>query len=207
MATAIAASILNKPEFFILLIIFYPSMDSTPDSFVKCPETGLLPIHGESVKVLILGSFPGRQSLLKNEYYGNARNHFWQIIEILFLIDRHLPYSTRTVELAGKGVALWDVISGCDRKGSADTRITDPVFNDIVGFLASNPSLQLIALNGSTAGRYYMRLNIRTSVPNVVLPSTSPANTKYTLSEKIKKWEIIRAHTKKRSGSAFHTEL
>jgi hypoxanthine-DNA glycosylase len=160
------------------------------------PDRGLLPISGGPASVLILGSFPGRQSLLKQEYYGNEKNHFWQIIEALFQIDRHLPYSTRTVELAGKGVALWDVISGCNRKGSADTRIRDPVFNDIAGFLASNPSLQLIALNGSIAGRYYVRLNIQTSVPFVVLPSTSPANTKFTLVEKMNRWEIIRAQNK-----------
>jgi TDG/mug DNA glycosylase family protein len=162
----------------------------------ECPDRGLLPISGRTASVLILGSFPGRQSLLKHEYYGNEKNRFWQIIEALFQIDRHLPYSTRTVELAGKGVALWDVISGCNRKGSADTRIRDPVFNDIAGFLASNPSLQLIALNGSTAGRYYVRLNIQTAVPFVVLPSTSPANTKLTLIEKMNRWEIIRAQNK-----------
>lgn len=162
----------------------------------ECPDRGLLPISGGPASVLILGSFPGRQSLLKQEYYGNEKNHFWQIIEALFQIDRHLPYSTRTGELAGKGVALWDVISGCNRKGSADTRIRDPVFNDIAGFLASNPSLQLIALNGNTAGRYYVRLKIQTSVPFVVLPSTSPANTKFTLGEKMKRWEIIRAQNK-----------
>jgi TDG/mug DNA glycosylase family protein len=144
----------------------------------------------------ILGSFPGRQSLVKQEYYGNEKNHFWKIIETLFGIDRHLPYNTRTVQLAGMGVALWDVISGCNRKGSADTQIRDPVFNDIEGFLASNPALQLIALNGTTAGRYYSRLNIETSVPFVILPSTSPANTKFTLNEKVKRWEIIRAQNK-----------
>jgi TDG/mug DNA glycosylase family protein len=162
----------------------------------ECPGGGLLPVSVGPAYVLILGSFPGRQSLVKQEYYGNEKNHFWKIIETLFGIDRHLPYSTRTVQLAGKGVALWDVISDCRRTGSSDTKIRDPVFNDIAGFLALNPSLQLIALNGSTAGRYYARLNIKTSVLFVVLPSTSPANTKFTLDEKIKRWEIIRAQNK-----------
>jgi double-stranded uracil-DNA glycosylase len=159
----------------------------------ECPDRGLQPITGQTPYVLILGSFPGRQSLVKQEYYGNEKNHFWKIIETLFGIDRHLPYSTRTVQLAGMGVALWDVIYGCNRKGSSDTRIRDPEFNDIAGFLASNPSLQLIALNGTTAGRYYSRLKRETSVPFVILPSTSPANTKFTLNEKVKRWEIIRA--------------
>jgi hypoxanthine-DNA glycosylase len=160
----------------------------------ECPDRCLFPTKVGQAYVLILGSFPGRQSLRKEEYYGNEKNHFWQIIEALFQIDRHLPYSTRTVQLGEKGVVLWDVISACNRKASADTRIRDPVFNDIAGFLRLNPSLQLIALNGSTAGRYYVQLNIKTSVPFVVLPSTSPANTRFTPDEKIKRWEIIRAH-------------
>ena len=126
----------------------------------ECPAGVFSPISVGPAYVLILGSFPGRQSLLKQEYYGNEKNHFWQIIESLFQIDRHLPYSTRTVQLGSMGVALWDVISECNRTGSSDTRIRDPVFNDIAGFLELNPSLQLIALNGSTAGRYYVRLNI-----------------------------------------------
>lgn len=162
----------------------------------ECPGRGLLPISVVPAYVLILGSFPSRQSLMKQEYYGNEKNHFWQIIESLFQIDRHLPYRVRTVQLSRRGVALWDVISECNRTGSSDTRILDPVFNDIAGFLELNPSLQLVALNGSTAGRYYVRLNITTSVPFVVLPSTSPANTKYTLDEKTKRWEIIRAPVK-----------
>ena len=88
-------------------------------------------------------------------------------------------------------VALWDVISACSRKGSADARIQSPVFNDLTGFLASFPALRLVALNGTTAGTYYQKLNISSSVPAVVLPSTSPANTRFTLGEKVRCWEII----------------
>jgi double-stranded uracil-DNA glycosylase len=163
----------------------------------ECPDRGLAPVLSKSVHVLILGSFPSRQSLSKREYYGNVRNHFWQIIESLFQIDRHLPYNDRLLQLADHGVALWDVICTCNREGSADMRIRDPVFNDIAGFLELHPSLQLIVLNGTTAGRYYMQLDITEAIPCVVLPSSSPANTKFTLHEKIKKWEIIRTKMKK----------
>lgn len=166
-------------------------MTGTPDTFAQYRPQGLSPVLGKSVKVLILGSFPGRQSLIKNEYYGNVQNHFWQIIEILFAIDRHLPYEVRIIDLAERGIALWDVICTCKREGSADTRIRDPVFNDIAGFLESNPSLHLIVLNGSTAGRYFHHLNIQKSVHHLVLPSTSPANTRFTLNEKARAWEII----------------
>ena len=170
-------------------------MDEPPDTYAACPVRGLPPVHGKLPEVVILGSFPSRQSLLKKEYYGNPRNHFWQIIEALFPIDRHLPYGARTSRLVDYRIALWDVICTCSREGSADARIRGPVFNDLAGFLVSFPSLHLVALNGSSAGRYYHQLNISASVPAVVLPSTSPANTRFTLIEKVRSWKIIRTRS------------
>ena len=167
-------------------------MNDSPDMNATCSAKGFPPVHGESVEVLILGSFPGIQSLLKKEYYGNPQNHFWHIIKALFNIDRHLPYNVRISRLKEHRIALWDVLSGCCRDGSADDRIREPVFNDLAGFLKENPTIRLVALNGSTSGRYYHQLNISASVPAVVLPSTSPANTRYSLDEKIRRWEIIR---------------
>jgi TDG/mug DNA glycosylase family protein len=170
-------------------------MNASPDTYAACPETGFPPVHGEFPEVVILGSFPSRQSLLKKEYYGNPQNHFWHIMEVLYNIDRKLPYSVRTSRLAEHRIALWDLLSSCCRTGSADIRIREPVFNDLAGFLASNPTFRLIVLNGSAAGRYYYQLAISTPVPAVILPSTSPANTRFALAEKVKAWEIIRTYT------------
>jgi len=162
------------------------------DINAACPERGFLPVHGESVEVLILGSFPSRQSLGKKEYYGNPQNHFWHIIEALYNIDRYLPYDVRISLLTEHRIALWDVLSGCYREGSADVHIREPVFNDLNGFLKVHPAIRLIALNGSTAGRYYHHMTISTSVPAVILPSTSPANARISLPGKVRAWSIIR---------------
>jgi hypoxanthine-DNA glycosylase len=142
--------------------------------------------------VVVLGSFPSCQSLQHQEYYGNPQNHFWKIVEALFQIDLHLPYSARTTRLTNHKIALWDVVSTCCRHGSADARIRSPVFNDLCGFFASCPSLRLIVLNGSTAARYFSKMKMTVPVPVVVLPSTSSANTRLSLDEKIRIWEIIR---------------
>jgi len=166
-------------------------MNKTPDIYAKCPQKGLPPIHGESVKVLILGSFPSRQSLLKKEYYGNKRNHFWQIIETLFDIDRDLLYEVRTFQLAKCGIALWDVICTCERPGSADSRIRNTVPNDIAGFVREHPTIRLVALNGSTAGRLYHRFAAVPGLPTIPLPSTSPANAAVHFAEKIRTWRRI----------------
>jgi len=169
-------------------------MTDSPDTYADCTDKGFPPVYGEFPEVVILGSFPGIQSLLKKEYYGNPQNHFWHIMEVLYNIDRKLPYSVRTSRLAEHRIALWDVLSGCCRAGSADTRIREPVFNDLAGFLASNPTLRLVVLNGSAAGRYYHQLAISTPVPAVILPSTSPANTRFTLAEKVRAWGVIRTY-------------
>jgi TDG/mug DNA glycosylase family protein len=169
-------------------------MTDSPDKYADCPDKGFPPVYGEFPEVVILGSFPGIQSLLKKEYYGNQQNHFWHIMEVLYNIDRKLPYSVRTSRLAEHRIALWDVLSGCCRAGSADIRIREPVFNDLAGFFLSHPTLRLVVLNGSAAGRYYHQLAISTPVPAVILPSTSPANTRFTLAEKVRAWEIIRTY-------------
>lgn len=154
---------------------------------------GLPPVRGTSTEVVILGSFPSHQSLQHHEYYGNPQNHFWKIVETLFHIDCHLPYGERITRLTDHRIALWDVVSTCCRQGSADSRIRSPVFNDLSGFFGSCPSLRLVVLNGSTAGRYFAMMKITVPVPVAVLPSTSPANTRFSLNEKIRRWEIIRA--------------
>jgi double-stranded uracil-DNA glycosylase len=167
-------------------------MIDSSDLNAACPSTGLLPVHGKSVEVLVLGSFPSRQSLLKKEYYGNPQNHFWRIIEALFNIDRHLSYDLRILHLTEYGIALWDVLSSCNRNGSADVQIRQPVFNDLDGFLRVHPAIRVVALNGNTAGRYYHQMTISTQVPTVILPSTSPANARVSLPEKVSAWSVIR---------------
>lgn len=153
---------------------------------------GLDPVTGLSPRVLILGSFPSRKSLLHTRYYGNPLNHFWKIMEALYAIDAGLPYPDRIDRIREREIALWDVVRSCSRPGSADARIAEPFFNDIAGFAASHPTLRLIALNGSTAARFYPRAAGNCKIPFIVLPSTSPANARYTLAEKTERWTVIK---------------
>ena len=66
-----------------------------------------------------------------------------------------LPYGERVSLLSSQRIALWDVVASCRREGSGDAAIRDPVVNDIPGFLRTHPSIRLVALNGSTAGRLF----------------------------------------------------
>jgi hypoxanthine-DNA glycosylase len=155
------------------------------------PCGGLAPCAGTSPRILILGSFPSRLSLAHAEYYGNPKNQFWKIMAALFPLDPSKPYPERVQQLTDCGVALWDVVASCSRQGSADARITEPLFNDLPRFLREHPVVRLVALNGSTAATFYRRVDAGSGVPWIVLPSTSPANAGTSFEEKVRRWSAL----------------
>ena len=154
-------------------------------------KEGLGPVIGGAPVLLILGSFPGRISLSQSRYYANPQNQFWHIIEALTGIDRHLPYDHRLEKLVKIRIALWDVISTCQREGSADHHIRNPSFNAVRELLNSHPGIRAVIFNGTTASRYASSLRLPDHIIQVSLPSTSPANTRFTLAEKTERWRVL----------------
>lgn len=162
-------------------------------------QTGLAPESGPDPVVLILGSFPSQRSMASGEYYANPRNQFWQVMNLLFDIDPALPYQERIARIRESRIALWDAIRSCRRQGSLDSAIRDVVLNDIPRFLEIHPEIRFIGANGTAAGRYLASgLRAGPELPGVrvcLLPSTSPANTRYTIGEKMEKWKTILEYT------------
>lgn len=157
---------------------------------------GIPPVAGTHPSVLVLGSFPSAMSLAAGEYYANPRNRFWAVMEDLLNIDHTLPYREHLSRLDHRGVALWDVIGACTREGSGDGAIRDPVPNDIPGFLTTHPTIRLVVLNGSTAGRLFRSAwadAFPAGVRFTVLPSTSPANARFRLPHLLEHWRVILA--------------
>ncbi len=155
-------------------------------------RNGLAPVVGPAPRLLILGSFPGTRSLFQTLYYAHPQNQFWQIMESLLGVDHHLPYARRIRELVRYRIALWDVIATCRREGSTDNRIKDPAFNPLQKLLASHPTIRAIVFNGATAARYGAKIRIMESIHLIPLPSTSPANTRFTLEEKTGRWAVLK---------------
>ncbi|HEX3001142.1 MAG TPA: DNA-deoxyinosine glycosylase, partial [Methanoregula sp.] len=114
-------------------------MPGLPHSVPHDP-CGLLPITGPSPRILILGSYPSVLSLEREEYYGNPKNRFWEVMEEIFSVPASLPYRDRTALLSKRGVAIWDIVASCERKGSADSQIKKPVPNDVSGFFRKHPT-------------------------------------------------------------------
>ena len=101
----------------------------------------------------------------------------------------------KTAFLLNHGIALWDVIKTCWRKGSKDKSICEPECNDIGKLLRKYPNVKKIVLNGKKAEEHFF-CSESTSIPTQVASSTSGANDKTALlkgffvnSELLFEWE------------------
>ena len=120
---------------------------------------GLDAIIPDASRILILGSFPGPDSLEKGEYYAKYSNRFWKLIGSIFSHDTlaDCSYADKKDFLATKKIALWDVIASCYRQGADDSKIREPiVWNDIPSVLKTHQSIKTIVLNGSTAHKIFL---------------------------------------------------
>lgn len=159
-----------------------------------CPE-GLSPIIGNDPRVLILGSFPSVISLERAGYFANPRNQFWKIMEAVCGIPETAGYPERIRLLKEKHIALWDVVGGCSRTGSADASLKNIQINNIPGILEEHPGIRCIVLSGKTAERLFHHAfhedPVIYSRTILGMPSTSPANARMSLPEKVLKWKEL----------------
>lgn len=156
----------------------------------------LPPIVDCSTKVLIVGSMPGRQSLEKQQYYGNPRNHFWPIVGEILHVDLPMDYEKRIELLREQGIGLWDTIASCDRKGSLDATIRNEEPNDFHALFNKYPNIRLVLFNGTKAFAVFKKhigFEVLGSRSYKKMPSTSPipgANIK-SFEEKLEDWRIM----------------
>jgi hypoxanthine-DNA glycosylase len=146
-------------------------------------------IINSKTEILILGTMPGIASLEKQEYYGNTRNHFWNIIYTLF---SKIPVSDIFEEkiklLEANKLGLWDVLENCERKGSLDFSIKNPKENDFDTLFNEYRGIKKIIFNGKESQRFFhRRFGQIEGITYYVMPSTSPTNT-MSFENKLKIW-------------------
>lgn len=163
------------------------------------PLIGFPPIARRDAQLLILGSMPGEASLRAGEYYAHPRNAFWPIIAELLGFPASIPYPERTARLRESGIALWDVLRTCLRRGSLDSAI-DPSsaeLNDFPAFFRGQTRIRVVCFNGAAAENIYRRLVLPGLPARPAglelhrLPSTSPANARYSYAAKLQAWREI----------------
>ncbi len=81
------------------------------------------PFIDKDSKILVLGSVPGVKSLEMQQYYAHPQHHFWKIMFHLLAEPVTSDYEEKVAMLQRNGIAVWDTIESCVRKGSKDTDI------------------------------------------------------------------------------------
>jgi hypoxanthine-DNA glycosylase len=151
------------------------------------------PVVNQGVRVLLLGSLPGEQSLAEARYYAHPRNQFWRLIGAVIDVDlTALPYELRLKRLLQARVGLWDTVGSATRPGSLDGNIRLHTANPLRELAESLPRLRAIGFNGGTSARIGLKAlgeDVRWAF--LPLPSSSPA---YTLAFEAKRdaWLALR---------------
>ncbi|WP_334088009.1 DNA-deoxyinosine glycosylase [Helicobacter typhlonius] len=119
--------------------------------------------------------------------------------------------------LQSHSIVLWDIVYSCDITGSSDSSLKNIAFNDIFSLLTSS-EIRAIFLNGTKATTLFRQYSKNLGFPLKIqaclhykilaptesltpkftreihifsLPSTSPANAKYSLDSLIDSWCIL----------------
>ncbi len=158
------------------------------------------PVSHAKVRTLILGSMPGKRSLMDNQYYAHPRNAFWPLMATLLQFELG-SYSRQLQSLLKADIALWDVLQACDRASSLDADIIESsiVPNDFTGFLDGHKNIVAIYFNGAKAEQMYKRhvlpnlsqQLIDRDISTLRLPSTSPAHASKSFEQKLDAWRVI----------------
>ena len=142
---------------------------------------GYAPVADANSRLLVLGTMPSVESLRAGFYYAHPRNAFWRILADV--VGAPLPQNTAEKQALAleNGVALWDVLRACTRRGSLDSAIRNAEANDFAAFFRDHARIERVLFNGAAAQRLFLRLcpGALAGRASARLPSTSPA---YTLS-------------------------
>ena len=157
------------------------------------------PISDPKAVTLILGSMPGKISLLEREYYAHPRNAFWRIIQSIFELDSDLSYAERCSQLRYHRVAVWDVLKTCTRTSSLDSDIVDSsiIPNDFERFFSIHTQIRIVYFNGAKAEKLYTK-HVLPNLPSEMaalatesLPSTSPAYASLSFESKLERCKVV----------------
>ena len=150
------------------------------------------PLYNQDSRVLILGSFPSVKSREQMFFYGHPQNRFWRVIAAIF--DEEVPATIdeKKALILNHRLALCDSIASCQIKGSSDASIQNVKANDI-GMILDKCNIENIYCNGRKSHEMYCRyIQPDSGREAVCLPSTSPANARWTLDLLIDAWSVIR---------------
>ena len=154
------------------------------------------PLINNESEILILGSMPGIKSLEASEYYAHPQNRFWKIMGVICNYPdlEKKSYEIKTKTLLKNKIALWDTVKNCTREGSLDSNIQNIIPTNILALLSKYPKIRKICCNGAKSYSFFGKYskNIPKDIEVIALPSTSPANARYSFDKLLTEWKCIK---------------
>jgi len=151
----------------------------------------LQPLFNGDSKILILGSFPSVKTREYGFFYGHPKNRFWPLIERIFDVKLSTDIEERRTFLLQHHIAVYDVIYQCDIIGSGDSSIQNVIPSDL-SRIFKEADIKKVFCNGATAYHYYQKYQEqKTNAKAIQLPSTSPANARYSMDDLYNQWKVI----------------
>ena len=153
------------------------------------------PIFDKNSKILILGSFPSVISRKFGFYYTNPQNRFWRVLA--GILNAPLPENTdeKINFLLSHHIAIYDAAISCEIEGSSDAKMSKIVPVNLKPLFKETDIMQVYANGGKAyeiCKKYLEDEIIKATQKEVIkLPSTSPANAKFSLEKLANEWSMI----------------
>ncbi len=121
---------------------------------LKNPMKGLTSLVEKNTKIMIFGTFPGKESRDNQEYYFDKSNRFWDVIGQIFNYHnlKYQSYNIKQSILLKNSIGLWDLINYAETMGSQDKDIKKALYNDLNSFLDYRSSVKIVLFNGLFTG-------------------------------------------------------
>lgn len=150
------------------------------------------PVYDKNSKILILGSFPSVKSRENQFFYHHPQNRFWKVLSGVVGCDMPVTIDDKKEFLLNNNIAVWDVIASCEIEGSSDSSIKNVVVNDLNKIIDTCDIKQIFCNGGKSFELYKKYCEKNTNLKSIKLPSTSPANARFSLEKLINEWQIIK---------------
>ena len=153
------------------------------------------PIFDKNSKILILGSFPSVISRKFGFYYTNPQNRFWQMLARILNTTVPESIDEKINFLLSHHIAIYDAAISCEIEGSSDAKMSKIVPVNLKP-LFKTANIKQVYANGGKAyeicKKYLEDEIIKATKKEVIkLPSTSPANAKFSLERLTNEWTVI----------------
>lgn len=141
------------------------------------------PFVEEDSEILILGSFPSPKSREVNFFYGHPQNRFWKVLPLIFGEEPLTEIPEKKEFLKRHKIALTDAALSVTIEGASDASMKDIIPNTIPEILEET-GIEKVFCNG----RKSFEITKKMGVKAIYLPSTSPANARFSLEDLVDIW-------------------